>query len=399
MAKVISIKDDDFQVLGQIPLTHFVKSICFYEHEDCSYLALLQVDGLLKVFNIVQNNPAPQLFKVLSGPKSDMKGKFQLSCKDGVLGVLYGGKTLRFYNLLNDFSIISESDYNASILSFELVSKDAALISSVDEKISLFAMAKCQVIKSISYTNVKTSSIAAADETFACIFDSIKSELFQIEISINQNDLISAKIKREEKKGKLEKLKKKSKFLDDSASASDDEESEDIEDEEEELDEEDEGIVGFSEDEVEGEEEIDEDEKEDSEGSDDDSVSYTSAVRVKKHPVVQPCCTQFRNLSRYLAYNNIGFITCRQELDQMDLFKYDIEFMDRGSHQPIRFDERVSYDLAALGDKGAVFASTGVGAELKYKSFDNSDESWNFPLPLGTEPIRKNIYYKSCLFL
>jgi hypothetical protein len=121
VAKVISIKDDDFQVLGQIPLTHFVKSICFYEHEDCSYLALLQVDGLLKVFNIVQNNPAPQLFKVLSGPKSDMKGKFQLSCKDGVLGVLYGGKTLRFYNLLNDFSIISESDYNASILSFELV--------------------------------------------------------------------------------------------------------------------------------------------------------------------------------------------------------------------------------------------------------------------------------------
>jgi hypothetical protein len=382
-------------------MDHIVKSISF--SESGNQLALLQADGLLKIFKIIENNPAPQLFKTLSGgPKRNMKGKFQISWKENVLGVLYGGQVLKFFDSSSDeFKIISESEiiFNSNSLSnhFELLSKNCALISSKsDDKISIFSIVKNQIISSVSYKNIEKCSIAALNEKFACIFDSTKSDLFTIKISIDSIDLKDSKMKSYEKKKKLEILKRKNKFIDDSCE-DDGEGSEDDEEEEEEGDSEDiedEGNdhvgVRFSDDE-EGEsidnnngssdEDIDNNDE-----FDNNEYNYTPQV-IKKHLVVQPCCTPFRNLQRFLAYNNVGFITCRQELDE-NLFKYDIEFMDRSYHQPVRFEEGISYDLASLCEKGAVFASKGVGAELKYKSFENLEESWNFPLPLETEPIR-----------
>ena len=98
---------------------------------------------------------------------------------------------------------------------------------------------------------------------------------------------------------------------------------------------------------------------------------------------------------RYLAYNNVGFITCRRQLDvssssetEATIYIYDIEFKDSSVHQPVRFSEEIAYSLASLHDKGAIFASQGVGACLHFESFESSTESWTLPMPLGTEPIR-----------
>ena len=372
-------------------MTHFVKAIGF--SEDGKQFALLQVDGLLKIFKIVENNPAPQLFKTVIGPKSNMKGKFQISWKQNVLGVLFGGEILRIYDTFEDFKIISEINFKSSILNFELLSKTSALILSEDQNISIYSISRNLIIKSISYENIKNCSVAAANENFACIFDPKICDLFTIKISIDSKDLISTKAKFDEKTKKLKTLKNKksNKFIDDLAETEDAEEQEgsDIETEEgSDIEEKGSDIEeGESDEELGSEEERDVEFSGDEEEDEDIMEDEPVMTPVKKHPVVQPCCTPFRNLQRYLAYNNVGFITCRQELDEK-LYKYDIEFMDRSSHQPIRFEESVSYELAALCERGAVFASKGVGAELKYKSFENSEESWNFPLSLGTEPIR-----------
>lgn len=390
-------------------MNHVVKSISF--SDSGHQLAILQADGLLKIFKIVENNPAPQLYKTLSGgPKQNMKGKFQISWKENFLGVLYGGQVLKFFDSSSDeFKLISEFSDNWNLNYFELLSKNCALISSEsDDKISIFSIGKNQIIKSISYDINENCSIAAVNEKFACILSN--SDLFPIEISIDWNDLKSSKIKSEEKKKKLETLKKKNnsnKFIDDECEDEAEEDDKDgieldeeldddiddgsgIEDDEDDRSDRSDVDVGFSDEE--GEDDVD--------NSDNDNLNddnYNAHV-IKKHPVVQPCCTPFRNLQRYLAYNNVGFITCRQELDEK-LFKYDIEFMDRSTHQPIRFEEGVSYELAGLCEKGAIFASKGVGAELKYKSFGNSEESWNFPLPLGTEPIRNQNKFHSFFIL
>ena len=123
--KVINIKNREFPVLSQFPMDHFVKSISFSENGN--QLAILQVDGLLKIFKIVENNPAPQLFKTLTGPKRNMKGKFQISWKENVLGVLYGGENLKFYDSSSeDFKIISEFEV------FETIFNSAFSASNLD---------------------------------------------------------------------------------------------------------------------------------------------------------------------------------------------------------------------------------------------------------------------------
>jgi hypothetical protein len=105
------------------------------------------------------------------------------------------------------------------------------------------------------------------------------------------------------------------------------------------------------------------------------------------------------NLLRYLAYNNVGFITCRRQLDvssssetEATIYNYDIEFKDSSVHQPVRFSEEIAYSLASLHDKGAIFASQGVGACLHFESFERSTESWTLAMPLGTEPIRNFLF-------
>lgn len=372
--------------MSQIPTTHFVRSICF--SEDGSSFALLQVDGILKIFKFTESNPAPQLSNTLIGPKTNVFGKFQISWKDGVLGVLYGGEVLRFYDSSN-WTIKSEMGIDQNLISLELVSKRAAIISSEDGNVSIFSITRNKILKSVQYENIESCSLAFANESFGCLFNSQKSDLYPIKLSMHDEDFVekkSVEISFDEKKRKLEKISKKNKIISDEAEASEEETEEEGNENEEEED-------------FESENELDDEIKDrdidsnasnsDVEASEIDEVGSSVKFVREKHPIVQPGCTPWRNLQRFLAYNNVGFITARRQLEQEGVFNYDIEFMDRSAHAPIRSSEEVPYSLASLYEKGAIFASQGIGACLNFVSFDNPAENWKMFMAAGSEPIRK----------
>lgn len=375
--KVINIKDPEFPVLNQIPSTHFVRSICF--SENGTNFAMLQVDGILKIFKIIENNPAPQLIKTLTGPKSDINGNLKMSWKDRSLGVLYGGNVLRVYETEN-WTIKSEMSLSPPSYHFELLSSSAALISTQDGYISTYSIPQSRILKSSKYSgNLDGCSIAGANEQFSCIFDPEKSDLFSIKMDFAFEDLEEVNSlemsKKNDRKMKKEKKARKS-FIVDETMDSDENQSED--DEEEDVDNLDDRS-DISQDEIGDDNDNSGSDLEESlNGSFNESLNQT-VYTAKRHPVIQPCCTPWRNLQRYLAYTNVGFITARRQLDDEseNAINYDIEFMDRNAHNPIRFSDSVSYSMAALNEKGAVFASEKPGSWLKFVSFENPEDSWN----------------------
>lgn len=356
---------------------------------------------MLRIYKVIENNPVPHLVQTLSGIKGNFNENFQVTWKgEDCLGVLYGGKTLRIYQfnsdsdkweIKNDFSTSS-----SEIKSFELLSKDLSLISCSDEKISLFSVARNKVLTLTNWEKLEQSSLAAANENLSFIFEPSRGDLFKIKINVNPKDLIVPVDQKEKRKSNLSSLSNskriKSKYIDDYA-AGDDEvdlqdeyedgyDSDNVDDDVNDQDQSDELKMNFNDDddnfstrtntfESENESEIE---------------SFKSIQ--KRHPIVQVCCTAWRNLQRYLAYNNYGFITARSSLDNENVFNYDIEFMDRSSNNPVRFEDKISFNMASLSEKGAAFASNGSGACLHYVSLKNSGDSWTIPMSLGTEPIR-----------
>ena len=356
-------------------------------------LAFLQVDGLLKIFKIVENNPAPQLIKTLSGFRADMKANFQLSWKENVLAVLYGGEYLRVYEAEN-WTIKSEMSIQ-NCLNFELISKEAAFLTFSTGEMAIYSIERNQIISTANYQGgdekeFENCSIAICNENFASIFDPKRSDLFLIKIKINSNDLIKvedknmklSKLSRNEssKSSKIKKTKKGLFAKEEESDTGSGHESD------HESGQEDDSVNEYG---------SENDHNSDMEGSEDENMGFESDNRQeselvrKLHPVIQPCCTPWRNHQHYLAYNNVGFITARRSLDQdKTVFNYDIEFMDRSAHQPIRFSNEISFKAASLSEKGAIFVSDGAGAGLHYVPFDSPTETWNVPLSLGTEPIR-----------
>ncbi len=323
---------------------------------------------------------------MLTGVRCDINAKFQLSWKGNVLGVLYGGEHLRVYET-GKWTIKSEMLVK-NCKSFELISSEVGLLTFSSGEVSIYSIERNQIIGGTVYNKgIESCSIAAANETFACLVD---SDYYCVEIQINPKDLI----KPEDKKTKLDKLskketkeRKKSQFISDEAEGSEDEE----EDEEEE-DREDGADLDEDDDNLDTENESN-DRGFDSEEDAQELSFAKETFLLKKHPIVQPCCTPWRNLQRYLAYNNVGYITSRRSLDEKEpTLNYDIEFMDRSAHQPVRFSNEISFKMAALSEKGAVFAADGAGACLHYVPLENPAETWNVPLPLESEPIRKMVY-------
>lgn len=386
--------DNDFQILSQIPTTHFVKSISFSENGNL--LALLQVDGILRIFKLSENNSVPQLIKTLTGVRSsDMKAKFQLSWKGNLLGVLFGGEHLRIYD--SDAWTIKSEIPVKNCLHFELISMKSALLAFSSGEISIYSIERNEIVgKPVIKENMENCSITIANESFGCLtrqgFESGDGNCLYMTIRVDPKDLI----KPEDKKTKLANIakehklsvkdNKKSRFIEDEAEAEEDEEEEEEEEDEEER----ESMDEQSDSELDSDRE---DSNSEAEESDLESVAEKSATLEKgrnSHPVVQPCCTELRNYQRYLAYNNIGFITAREAIEQPNLFNYDIEFMDRSSHQPIRFSRQISFSLAALSEKGVVFAADNVQPCLHYVPFANPEENfWNIPLPIESNPICK----------
>ena len=192
--------------MGQIPSSHFVRSISF--SEDGKQLAFLQVDGMLRLYKIIENNPVPQLVQTLPGIKGDLNGKFQVSWKgDDCLGVLYGCKSLRIYQMSSGkWEIKSEFTPVSDILSLELISKELSLISCANDTISLFSTTRNKILTSTQLSNLDKSSLSAANESFACIFEPSRSDLFGIKIKFDSKDLIVPVDLKEKRKSKLSKL-------------------------------------------------------------------------------------------------------------------------------------------------------------------------------------------------
>lgn len=394
VTKIINVKDQEFPVLGQIPSSHFVRSIAF--SEDGRQLAFLQVDGMLRLFKVVENNPAPQLIQTLPGIKGNLNGKFQVTWKgEDHLSVIYGSKTLRIYQMISGkWEIKSEFTNVSDILGSEFISKELSLISFADETISLFSTTRNKILTSTKskWERLDKSSLAAVNESFACIFEPSKGDLFKIKINFDTKDLIVPVDHKEKRKSKLSKLNSKrvkSKFISNEANGSDaDSGDEGHEHEHAESGNESDNLRSNSNGDA---DDIDVDMSTRSNGCEIENLESGDS----KHSVVQPCCTEWRNLQRYLAYNNHGYITARSNLDNEDVFNYDIEFMDRSANNPIRFEDKVAYNLASMCVKGAAFASSGAGACLHFVSFKTSDDSWTIPLALGSEPIRK----EGCIML
>ncbi|KAL7409536.1 WD40-repeat-containing domain protein, partial [Mrakia frigida] len=104
----------------------------------------------------------------------------------------------------------------------------------------------------------------------------------------------------------------------------------------------------------------------------------------KAQPAFQPGSTPLRGKKRYLAFNMIGAIDIT---DQDTHHVVNVEFHDTSKRRGFHFQDPVKYDMAALGEKGALFASLPDGSSspssIHYRPFDSwsSSSEWSYDLP------------------
>jgi chromosome transmission fidelity protein 4 len=97
------------------------------------------------------------------------------------------------------------------------------------------------------------------------------------------------------------------------------------------------------------------------------------------------------------AFNMIGSIDIT---DQDSHYVVNLEFHDTSRRRPFHFQDHSKFEMAALGSKGAIFASlpssasssslsTSHPAVIHYRPFDawSSSAEWNYDLPSGEAPV------------
>lgn len=97
-----------------------------------------------------------------------------------------------------------------------------------------------------------------------------------------------------------------------------------------------------------------------------------------------PNCTPFILNYRFLAWNNLGLVHCRQDDSKS---KIDVDFFEAEKYRPIRFIDTNGLSMASLGSKGVLFASEyfdesnpSVVKFIPYESWaPNSD--WTLVVP------------------
>ncbi|BGP21985.1 chromosome segregation protein [Rhodotorula toruloides] len=116
--------------------------------------------------------------------------------------------------------------------------------------------------------------------------------------------------------------------------------------------------------------------------------SSRTKIVEKGQPPFQPGATKWREDRRYLAFNMIGYIYAVDRHD--DGQAVTIEFHDRSAHIASKFDDKMKYNLAALGELGAIFSCPSAGdspSQLFYKPYESwtALQTWTASLPTGEQ--------------